>query len=389
MNNNFGDDETREQPEENPKENLKDSSGGTDEEEGLLEGRPSRFGFMRKKWVRIPLRAGAGLVIIGFAISIYWNLMPRTFDVEKVATRMAVEKGHREEGEDLPRGYRTVATMIHIVDDILLGKPGGMMSNSLWPMSRWSDNMRSWERGAVVQMRVMVQGLRFDLSRAGPLSEEQETLMDADAHFSFRIDSPFLPSSEDQYRDGVEDLELFLQNLSESTSEAQYFVPRQDQLINWLGRQTVMLGDYTAKLQRNVELPTYNTGVLTANFDLVPADMAPPGTADPENEKLNGFFERDNTFYEVRGGVYVIYHMMLAIRKDGATTINNAQAMGVMNRILNELESANKPMRSPMVLNGREFGVVQNHSLVMASHIAKAHLAVQELQLQLQGGGRR
>jgi len=61
--------------------------------------------------------------------------------------------------------------------------------------------------------------------------------------------------------------------------------------------------------------------------------------------------------------------------------------MGVMNRLLNELENACKPMVSPIVLNGPEFGVIQNHSLVLGAHVAKAHLAVQELQRQMAGGG--
>ncbi|MGA0368526.1 MAG: DUF2333 family protein [Kiritimatiellia bacterium] len=39
------------------------------------------------------------------------------------------------------------------------------------------------------------------------------------------------------------------------------------------------------------------------------------------------------------------------------------------------------------MLNGTEFGVIQNHSLVLGAHVAKAHLAVAELQKQISGGG--
>jgi hypothetical protein len=60
--------------------------------------------------------------------------------------------------------------------------------------------------------------------------------------------------------------------------------------------------------------------------------------------------------------------------------------MGIMNRVINELESANQPMISPVVLNGNEFGFFANHSLVLASHVARAHLAMRELQQQLSGG---
>jgi hypothetical protein len=267
-----------------------------------------------------------------------------------------------------------------------LGKPGGMMSNDWNPISRLTDNMRSWERGFIVQYRVMVQALRFDLSRTGPQSQDHVQLQNADPLFNFKETSFMLPASEKQYKEGLKELKDYLKEMAQSESEAAYFAARQDQLINYLARQTVMLGDYTSKLQRNIGAQTYDTGVLTSTEGEAEAD-APPAKVG-KAQQPNTFWTRDNAFYEVRGGVYVLYHCMLAIRKDCETLINDAKAMGVMNRIVNELENANKPMRSPMVLNGEEFGFLQNHSLVLASHLAKAHLAVQELQLQLRGGGR-
>jgi hypothetical protein len=336
------------------------------------------------KWIRIPLRIVAGLYLIGLATATYWGMMPEPFQVEKMATTMALTSGHREEGQPLPLGYRYTSTLIYLADEIMLGKPGGWMSNDWIPISRWSDNMRSWEKGAIIQYRVMVQGLRFKLSRSGPQSQEHPELTEADAKFNIRQTSWMVPRAESSYREGADSLKQFLEGLSQSESTADYFAPRQDQVIDWLNDQSRMLGTYTASLQRNLPPLTYDAGVLTSN------DTQPDGNEVVGNssvKKTNTFRTRDNAFYEVRGGVYVMYHCMLAMRKDAEVVINNAQAMGVMNRILNELESANKPMKSPMVLNGKEFGMLQNHSLVMASHLAKAHLAIKELQQQLRGGG--
>lgn len=349
------------------------------------EDPPEEEGFFRKPWIRIPLQVGTGLLILYSALGIYWNRLPETFKVESMAANMAVTSGHREEGEPLPRGYRFVSTLIHLIEERLLGKPGGLMSNDWNPVSRTTDNMRNWERGFIVQMRVMVQALRFDLSRSGPQAADHVELQNADPLINFKSTSFMLPASEKQYRDAVDELKGFLQNLSESESEADYFAARQDQMINYLSRQTVMLGDYTAKLQRNIGVPTFDTGVLTSEKDVVEGD---PPRQRSKVQELNNFWTRDDAFYEVRGGVYVLYHCMLALRKDMENLLNTREAMGVMNRIVNELESANKTMRSPVVLNGYEFGFLQNHSLVLASHVAKAHLAVQELQQQLRGGGR-
>jgi hypothetical protein len=349
----------------------------TDKKESRLHA------FFQKKWVRMIRRLGMGLLIIGTAISIYWNLIPGTFDVEEAARYRAERYEHREPDQPLPRGYRTTSVMIHLADQ-LFTKQGGYMSNDWNPMSKIPDNMRSWEYGYVTQLRIMVQGLRYELSRSGPNSQEHESLRLAESKFNFTHDSLLLPSSESQYQEGIRLLETYLNNLNSASSEAKYFAARQDMVIRWLERQKVMLGNYTAQLQRNVGPSTFDVGVLTQDVSTMTPFL---DAAKEDSDAVHGFFERDDIFYQVRGGAYVMYHVMLAMRTDCEELFNSAKAMGIVNRVLNELENANNPMRSPMVLNGKEFGFVQNHSMVMAAHLAKAHLAIQELQLQISGGG--
>lgn len=344
--------------------------------------------FFRKKSVRIPLRILGGLFVVGTSISLYWARIPDNFDVTDIARTRAVANGHRELDELLPRGYRTVSTIIFLVEQ-LLEKPGGYQSNDWSPMTRVPDNMRSWEYGAIVQLRVMIQGLRFELSRSGPQSAEHPELRDAETRFNFTHDSLILPSSEQQYREGLSFLEQYLDGLNAATTAGDFFSIRQDQVIRWLARQQIQLGDYASRLQNNVGAISFDTGVLTTQDQPVLDELA---VADQKNQleadkNLNSFRERDDVFYQVRGGVYVMYHVMLAMRKDCEKLLDDAQALGIMNRIINELENACKPMKSPMVLNGNEFGMVQNHSLVLGAHVAKAHLAIQELQKQLAGGG--
>jgi hypothetical protein len=43
-------------------------------------------------------------------------------------------------------------------------------------------------------------------------------------------------------------------------------------------------------------------------------------------------------------------------------------------------------MHSPIVLNGNGFGLLSNHSLVLASYIARINAAVIDLRLLLQQG---
>ena len=342
--------------------------------------------FFRRKAIRIPVRVCLGLFIIGTAISLYWARIPQTFDVTEMARTKAVEYGHRELNEPLPNGYRTVATIMYMAEQ-LLEKPGGYQSNGISPMTRMPDNMRNWEYGSVVQLRVMVQGLRFELSRSGQQSAEHVELREAETRFNFNHDKIILPSTEKQYKEGIKFLKQYLDGMDAATTEGKYFSSRQDQVIRWLDRQKIMLGDYASRLQNNVGAVSFDTGVLTSELPPDILDAQVESQKKVASNEVTSFFERDDVFYQVRGGVYVMYHTMLAMRKDCEKVLNDSQSMGIMNRIINELEAASKPMGSPMVLNGSEYGVIQNHSLVLGAHVAKAHLAVQELQRQIAGGG--
>jgi hypothetical protein len=315
-----------------------------------------------------------GVWVLGTALGIYMNLMPEPFDVSRAAMARALRSGHIADGEALPNGYTTVATLAEL-GELMLTKKGGLMSNDWNPVSRITDNMRNWEKGAMVQIRIMVQGLRFDLTRIGPQSMEHPELAEADPLFNFKETSLIVPSSERQYRDANRLLNQYLKRMSvKGANPGEFFAPRQDQVIPFIRRQSNILGSYTTLLQQNVRIPTHNTNILSSEDNVL------------NTIKVNSPWKRDDVFYEVRGGVFVTYHMMLALRKDAEGLLNGSDAMGIMNRVINELEGANQPMICPVVLNGNEFGFFANHSLVLASHVARAHLALRELQQQLSGG---
>ena len=55
-------------------------------------------------------------------------------------------------------------------------------------------------------------------------------------------------------------------------------------------------------------------------------------------------------------------------------------------RPFRELESTQAPLHSPMVLNGGQFGLFANHSLIMANYISRANAAIIDLGKLLQEG---
>ena len=57
-----------------------------------------------------------------------------------------------------------------------------------------------------------------------------------------------------------------------------------------------------------------------------------------------------------------------------------------LRQIIRELESAQAPVWSPVILNGSGFGLWANHSLVMASYISRANAALIDLRELLAQG---
>jgi hypothetical protein len=54
-------------------------------------------------------------------------------------------------------------------------------------------------------------------------------------------------------------------------------------------------------------------------------------------------------------------------------------ALVSVQQIIRELEMTQQAVHAPMILNGEGFGVLANHSLVMASYISRANAAIIDL----------
>ncbi len=94
----------------------------------------------------------------------------------------------------------------------------------------------------------------------------------------------------------------------------------------------------------------------------------------------------DNVFYETRGQAWALAHFLRAIEIDFADVIAKKNATVSVRQIIRELESAQDPLWSPMVLNGDGYGVLANHSLVMANYISRANAGIIELRQLLSQG---
>lgn len=311
-----------------------------------------------------------GLVILG----VYWSWEPEIFDVEQV-TRDEVERY----GRSPVTGAATTATLIHVAET-LLEKPGGFLTNDIMPPSLWLDNMPHWEFGVLTQVRDLSKALRESFSRSQSQSVEDEALAKAEPRFNFDNDSWALPASESEYRDGIGYVRAYLLRLTDDNQANAQFYSRADNLRSWLTTVESRLGSLSQRLSASV-------GQRRLNTDLAGAQGASRATPVANEDLIKTpWLKIDNVFYEARGSAWALVHFLRAVERDYADVLENKNARVSLQQIIRELEATQESKFSPMVLNGSGFGVLANHSLVMASYISRAHAAIADLRALLSQG---
>ena len=301
----------------------------------------------------------------------FWSQEPEFFPVQQNA-RSAAEQAQRP----LVTGYTTVETL-KTVASTLLDKNGGYLSNDIAPPGLWLDNMPSWEYGVLVQVRDMARALRKDFARSQSQSTEDPDLAKAEPRFNFDNRSWALPASESEYRDAIRSLDRFQARLADPAQSNAQFYARADNLNNWLGDVATRLGSLSQRLSASV-------GRVRLNTDSASTAGQTPVVSEEIVE--TPWLQIDNVFYEARGQAWALSHLLRAIEVDFADVLAKKNATVSVRQIIRELEAAQEPLWSPMVLNGSGYGLLANHSLVMANYISRANAAIIDLRTLLTQG---
>jgi hypothetical protein len=330
----------------------------------------------------------ATYVVIILVLWALWSREPALFDVRSNALTLA-----KADQSKLVPGFVTTATVMKVAET-LLDKPGGYLSNDVTPPGILMDNMPSWEFGVVIDLRDTVRILRNDFSRAQTQSLEDRDLMMADTQFHFDNTHWILPATEQEYRKGIDALYRYLRRLGNRSADANFFA-RADNLNVYLAVVEKRLGDYAQRLSANV--PELRIAVESTGDDeasqtaLREAEKNNPVLAEIDNAfrevtNINPWLEIDNVFYEARGYVWALLHILKAIEMDFRGVLQGKNALLPMRRIIHKLENTQHAVWSPLILNNSGFGMLTNHSLIMASYISRANAAIIDLRILLMQG---
>ncbi|MDO6619340.1 MULTISPECIES: DUF2333 family protein [unclassified Shewanella] len=302
------------------------------------------------------------ILLIGYVIAVWWSIEPDILEPETL---------QNERGEHVI-GYATTSSLIDTLES-LLDKPGGWLSNDIMPPSVMMDNMPAFEFGALEQSRDLALIMRKEFSRSQSQSTADSDLLAAHSKLNIEHTSWLVPSAEGEYREAIKLLKLYRAKISDTENSNAQFYARADNLNEWLKEVQKRLGSISQRLSASVGQERLNTDLAGDST----ARQSTPSLASSEIK--TSWWKIDDVLYESRGSAWALLNFMKAIEVDFADVLEKKNAEVSLRQIIRELEATQQTVWSPMVLNGDGFGLVANHSLVMANYISRANAAVIDL----------
>ena len=241
--------------------------------------------------------------------------------------------------------------------------------------------MPNWEFGSLTASRDLVRALRNDFSRSQTQSTEDRDLAEADPLLNSPNDRWLLPSSESQYRKAIRHLDGYLARLGDADGSNAHFYARADNLADYLQLVSARLGSLSQRLSASVG--QIRIGDVDASDPAGASTVAVPGGGRLVKTPWTRI---DDNFYEARGYTWTLLEQLKAIQRDFGPILRSKHADVSLEQVIRELEEAQRPLHSPMVLNGSPFGFFANHSLVMANYVSRANAALIDLRELLKRG---
>ena len=317
------------------------------------------------------------ILLLFYFVGVYWSVDVKSFDINQEVNMAATADNVAP-----VVGYATATTLIKVAGSIL-DKPGGYLSNDALPPGVFLDNMPAWEFGVLEMVRDMALVLRKDFSRSQSQSLENDHIKKAQTKFNIDHTSWAMPSAESEYRKAIDSLKKYrnaLVGISKAKNDHAQFYARADNLTSYLDEVQKRLGSYSQRLSASV-------GKEKINTDLAGDNQARQSSyARSSSQIRTSWWQLDDVFYESRGAAWALLHFLKAIEIDFESVLKNKNATISLQQIIRELEASQQTLWSPMVLNGDGFGVLANHSLVMANYISRANAALIDLNELLRKG---
>lgn len=341
--------------------------------------RPSTW--REKGWLWRSLLIVGTVIVIMLGLMLWWSKVPEPITSKAALVKYLPADKLNADGEpqEVKTGAALTAMMIYLIDT-LQDKPGGYLSNDVTPPGVFMDNMPEWEYGVLRNLRDLSKVFRNNFATSGSQTKLDDDLAAVENNLSIDSEKWMFPSPEESYDDAARALQNYFDRLIDDNDADAQFYARADNLRRFLNVVSPNLGSYSQRLSESV-------GVEFENMALAGDVAAEQSTSSPKQLfNKTPWHEVDNNFYEARGYAWALLQEMRAIQVDFRSVLEDKNAMVYIQQLVRELEATQKTVWSPIILNGDGFGVVTNHSLVMASYLSRANAILIELSDLLERG---
>jgi len=259
-------------------------------------------------------------------------------------------------------------------NQILIEQMSGnwLPNDIIWP-TVLLDNMPNFQIGELEVVRYNMRVLRDNLTRMRTTDKLDPY---AEVAFTSLSNDPYkwlLPSAESKWRQGLENLVKFYQDLSEGKSR---FYARADNLVELLGQYASLMGGA-------------NTRLINAPRDIDKSlEVEQQGQEKSEAPKMVDidipWYNIDDNFYYAQGVAYALCESLKAIRIDFIDVLEDKNSVRLVDKILENLERCSfEPL---IVFNGDPESIFANHSLNLSGMFNDARQKINSLVVALMQG---
>ena len=188
------------------------------------------------KWSVIILLAF--ILIWPLTVGIYWGIYKGYTFIDPAKFPWADSTMHpileqtKPDSKEAEKGIALCAAMGKRLEAELGSTLGWSVNDLVISPTRWLDNRANRQRGVIFATRMLITFFSTNLAKYGKVDAENELLKEArERHFAFSEDSWWFPSSESEFRKGIELLRKYEQDLA--NGKAIYNM-RSDDMYNMI-----------------------------------------------------------------------------------------------------------------------------------------------------------
>lgn len=239
-----------------------------------------------------------------------------------------------------------IAIMQHELDGWTGWRPNDFF---LWGPRLWADNNANRQLGIIQAVRESVRVFKDHLTKVSS-NEYDRNLVAADTAFRNDAERLWLPSAEHKFREGIRDLQAYIDGLKTTPPVSKPINQRNVELIRLFQVWTDLLGDAHANLYR-----------------------------EPES-----IWRTDDDFYHAQGFAHVMYHLVRAV---GREYQHEFETKPVIRTLFGEVASALKDaavLKPLVVLDGSPAGLFANHRRNLDGYITEARQKMYSIREELE-----